>query len=106
MDWTAYVRRTIGDDKQIEVKRRTGIDQTTISRWLHGQTTAVTPKSVTAFAHGYGLPVLEAFVEAGLLSPDDVKVRPMTRPALRRLSDDVLLDELARRTKLAKQSAS
>lgn len=99
MTWTAYVKHAIGDDKQVAVAEKTSIDQTTISRWLHGETRSLTPQTVSRFAHGYNLPVVEAFVEAGLLTADDIKVRVVTRRTLSDVSTAVLLDELSRRTR-------
>jgi transcriptional regulator with XRE-family HTH domain len=98
MSWAAYVKSVIGDDRQTDVAHKTDIDQTTISRWLHDEHRSITPTTVTRFAHGYSVPVLEAFVEAGLLTADDIKVRVVTRRTLRDVDTSTLLDELARRT--------
>jgi transcriptional regulator with XRE-family HTH domain len=73
MRWSEYVERVIGSDRQVDVARRTGINQTTISRWLAPQTdhSRRTSQSVAAFARAYGRPVLEAFVVAGFLTPEE-----------------------------------
>jgi hypothetical protein len=44
-----------------------------------------------------GVPVVEAFVHAGLLTADDVKVRAVTRRTLREVDTDALLSEIQRR---------
>lgn len=71
--WTDYVTGVLAGESQSAASRRTGVDQTTLSRWLAGRgLNRLSPKKVRAFARGYGQPVLEAYVEAGLLEPEDV----------------------------------
>lgn len=101
MSWREYVRHVIGDDRQVDVSTKTGIDQGTISRWLRDENgdgrARVSSQAVRAFAHGYGVPVLEAFVVAGLLSEDESGVSPPRRHHLQDVSDAELLAELRRR---------
>jgi len=100
MDWRTYVRRTAGDDiRQLTIAQRTGINQTTVSRWLSGERRAITPQSVTNFARGYDRPVLEAFVAAGLLSEADARVRVIRPRTLDGFTVEELLEEVAQRTR-------
>lgn len=101
MDWRSYVRNTVGNDRQVDIARRTDIDQTTISRWLTGVPRGLSPASVTKFARGYGAPVLEAFVAAGLLTDADIVERV---PRLDDFTIAELLAEIARRTEQADAS--
>lgn len=105
LSWKDYVERVIGDDKQIEVARRTGIDQGTISRWLRADSkdsrASISSQAVRAFAIGYNLPVLEAFVVAGFLTEDEAGQRaprlnddPTIFPDWTKLSDARLATEL------------
>jgi transcriptional regulator with XRE-family HTH domain len=78
MDWIDYVRKVVGNDRQIDVARKTGIDQTTVSRWLAGGTgpQRISSQSVAKFARGYNRPVLEAFVVAGFLTAEEAGTPP------------------------------
>lgn len=99
MTWDEYVRRVIGDDRQVDVAQKTGIDQTTISRWLSSdpaKSRRLSSQSVAAFARGYGLSVIEAFVVAGFLTPDEAGMKSGL-PDLSKLTKRELIDELDRR---------
>lgn len=95
--WAEYVREVARGDRQTDISERTGIDQTTISRWLNGEMRAVTPRSVTRFAQGYNRKVLEAFVVAGLISESDARARVTVPAGLGMYDDASLISELARR---------
>lgn len=96
--WTEYVVKTIEPgESQSDVARRCGIDQTTISRWLHGQRSAITSQSVAKFARGYGQSVLGAFIAAGFLSPSEAGVKVADVVDWDRVSNDELLREMQRR---------
>lgn len=99
MKWNEYVKRVIGNDKQIDVARKSGIDQTTISRWLNPSTDATrrTSQTVAAFARAYDRPVLEAFVVAGFLTSDEAGVPSEPVVDLSTIAKDELLAELNRR---------
>jgi transcriptional regulator with XRE-family HTH domain len=100
MEWSSYVRQVIGADKQVDVSRKTGVDQTTISRWLNPERGAarISSQSVAAFARGYGRPVLEAFVVAGFLTAEEAGVVPTELPTtLQIVPSDELVAELNRR---------
>ena len=104
MDWAAYVKHVIGDDRQKQVAAKTGIDQTTISRWLSPsseETHRRTPQSVSALARGYGRSVLEAFVVAGFITEEEAGVKPPRSGYvdLTRVPTADLLGELTRRHK-------
>lgn len=99
MQWSEFVRDVIGDDRQIDVAKKTGIDQTTISRWLNpeiGTTRRISSQSVAAFARGYGVPVLYAFVVAGFLDEEEAGVK-VVEPKLADVSTAAMLRELMRR---------
>lgn len=101
MMWREYVAQVIGTDRQMQVARRTGVDQTTISRWLSPNPTTlnITPRAVATFARGYGVPVLQAFVVAGFLTEEEAdlkEVMPM-QPSLSLVAARDLAAELHRR---------
>lgn len=96
MDWPTYVRRTVGKgERQLDIAKRTGVDQTTISRWLSGGSRSLTPATVAKFARGYDRPVVDAFVHAGLITEEDAQLRTRSLAAFT-LSE--LLAEAAKRT--------
>lgn len=98
MMWHEYVQQVVGTDRQTDVAQKTGIDQTTISRWLRasGEAGRVSSQNVAKFARGYGLPVIQAFVVAGFLTAEeaDMKGEPFD---LGRVDTDQLMTELRRR---------
>lgn len=91
--WWQYVHNVTGGSSQVEVYKRTGISQATISRW---QRSMPQPDSAAQFARAYGRPVLEAFVAAGYLSEEEASAT-VTVPDIGALSDDELLAEIKRR---------
>lgn len=104
--WTQYVRYWIEDgERQVDVADRTGIDQTTISRWLQGETRSITSQSVARFARGYGRPIIEAFVAAGFLTAAEAGLKTSDMPDWQRITDQQLLDELQRRMRLYDEAA-
>ena len=78
MSWPEYVRRLARGDNQVAIERTTGVRQSTVSRWLKGQTTP-TPAEAAKFAQGYRGNVLEAFVAAGLLTEEEAGLPPKPR---------------------------
>lgn len=98
-DWATYVARTAGrGERQVDIARRTTIDQTTVSRWVRAEPHApVSPVNVTRFARAYGRPVLEAFVHAGLIDAADAKVKVIRTTSLAHFTIAELLAELAQR---------
>lgn len=75
MTWPEYVRRVSRGDNQVAIEARTSIDQGTVSRWLRGKTTP-SPAQAAKFAQSYEGNVLEAFVEAGFLTPEEAGIPP------------------------------
>lgn len=100
MDWTTYVKRVIGNDTQTQVAAKTGINQTTISRWLNPDPTKdrrISSQSVAAFARGYGREVLEAFVVAGFLTKEEAGMTTSEPADLAEVDDATLIAEVQRR---------
>lgn len=99
MTWSEYVRRVIGDDRQVDVFAKTGIDQGTISRWLTADRPPVSPQAARAFARAYGRSVVEAFVVAGFLDESETEVPVPTSDRAAALSNEELAAELRKRLK-------
>lgn len=96
MNWIDYVRSTAGSDKNAAIAYKSGVTEATVSRWSKS---APKPDSVAAFARAYGRPVLEAFIAAGYLTPEEANEQPAARPSLADLPNDELIAEIARRLK-------
>lgn len=78
--WAAFVANVAETENTNEIAKTTGINQSTIYRWLHAQGE---PKPVHAarFAQTYGVDVLLAFVAAGWITDEQAKVTPeIVRP--------------------------
>ncbi|WP_131104061.1 helix-turn-helix transcriptional regulator [Ornithinimicrobium sufpigmenti] len=95
MSWWDYVERVANTTRQRDIQDRTGIDASNFSRWKTGQTPR--PALVAQFARAYGRPVLEAFVAAEFLTPEEAAERPAAAPSLSTLTDDQLLAEVRAR---------
>lgn len=97
--WATYVRDVTRGMTQEATSDATGVDQTTISRWLRGTRTAANAQTVVAFARGLGRNPLEALAAAGYISDDEAGTKPRRRVItdLSKLSTHELAVELARR---------
>lgn len=100
--WRRYVLDIIGDDRRVDVSKKTGIDQATVSRWLSekpdDRPPSVSHQAARAFALAYGRSVLEAFTVAGILSEEE-SGRSKEPPAIDwlRVSDAEFAAEFRRR---------
>jgi DNA-binding transcriptional regulator YdaS (Cro superfamily) len=94
--WSSYVRNIARDEPQDVVGRKIGVNGSTINRWRNGSRPGK-PAEVAALAAVYGGNVLEAFVAAGFLTPEQAKVPPKARPDWDSVSDDELLEQVATR---------
>lgn len=101
MNWPKYVAKISSNAQQKDIARAAGVDGSTVSRWKSGL--APKPENVAAFARSYRRPVLEAFVAAGYLTPEEANEQPTARPSLTDLSSDELIHEIARRLKAGEQ---
>jgi hypothetical protein len=93
LTWWEYVQRVTQGASQSAIARTINLSGATVSRW---QDHPPKPESAAAFAHAYNRPVLEAFIYAGYLTPQDAEV-PVTLDVPGVLTDRYLLDELERR---------
>lgn len=91
MSWNEYLRQIAGEVGQAEIARAAGVTAPTVSRWLKGNQ-GVDPVAAANFARHYRRPVLEAFVAAGFLTPNEAKVRPIAAPDYSALSNEELLE--------------
>lgn len=108
-NWSQYVHRVTQGIPQKDIAAATGVDQTGISRWIRGLTTAPRADSVVAFARGLDLPPVGALVAAGYLRPEEAAAVVELRASPDDLSDTELVREvesrLARVKKLAEANS-
>lgn len=95
-DWSTYVRALTRDEPQDRVGRKAGVNGSTVHRWRNGSRPG-RPAEVAALAVAYGGNVLEAFVAAGYLTPEQAGVPPKAAPDWTAVSDEELLAEVAAR---------
>ncbi|OZM74025.1 hypothetical protein CFN78_06980 [Amycolatopsis antarctica] len=103
--WYQYVQRRLDqlDMSTIAFEDKTGVSRTRLHGWKTGG--AVRPDIVRVVAEALDLPILQAFVVAGFLKPDEVgqtaaaPIDPMS------LSNDEILGEVRRRMDAAEGGA-
>lgn len=95
MTWWMYVRKHCGGDTNTRIAELVGITPSSVGRW--GKGSKPDPSQAAAFARAYGRPVLEAFIAAGFLTPEEARETPSAPPTLASLDDDELLAEVRRR---------
>jgi transcriptional regulator with XRE-family HTH domain len=94
--WAEYVIRTSGTDVSTDIASATGIAQSSVYRWLHKEASPSTAHAAR-FAQTYGRQVLEAFVAAEFLTPEQAGVEVVAPTDVRSASSGELLRELERR---------
>jgi hypothetical protein len=82
---------------QKHAERLTGINQRTIGRWMNGESIPNKPADVAKFAQGFKVNILEAFVQAGMLTEQEAAMPPPMRPDPATIDDGDLVKELRRR---------
>lgn len=95
MSWWRYVVQTSGTESPKAMQNATQIDGPNFSKWKTGQIPRA--ETVAKFARAYRRPVLEAFVAAGFLTPEEAKVRPAGAVDYTKLSNQELLEIVASR---------
>ena len=94
--WADYMRRIAAGDTQSEITARTGIEQSSISRWYQGRNTPRAEFAV-AFARAYRRNPVEALIVAGYLKQDEAGGVIELETSLSAVPTGHLLDALRRR---------
>lgn len=84
--WARYVRRVAGTNSPSEIEGHTSIGQSSISRWMSG--TSPSPAHAAKFAQSYGRNVLEAFVAADFITPEEAGMPPRVDVSFETIVDD------------------
>ena len=92
--WWTYVTEITAGATLESIARQVNVSQGTVSRW---QASTPKPGTVAAFAKAYGRPVLEAFVAAGFLTPEEASEQPSQRHPITTYDDDELVEDILRR---------
>lgn len=95
-DWWDFVSRYIAarETNGAQVAAKAGYDKSLLTRWSRGS--SPTPKMVRDTALALNAPVLDAFIAAGYLQPEDTTIEAIERP-IGKLTDDELLAEVRHR---------
>src|SRR4051794_7186526 len=93
-DWARYARDLTSDEPQGSVGRKEGINGSTVHRWRNGSGPG-RHAEVAALAVAYDANVLEAFVAAGYLTPEQAGVPPKAPPDWATVSNEELLEQIA-----------
>lgn len=99
-DWWDFVNRYMALRKMngAQVAALAGFDKSRLTGWSRGGD--VTPKLARDTAVALNAPVLDAFVAAGYLKPEDTTAEVIERP-IKLLTDEELVAEVTRRLKEA-----
>lgn len=94
-DWPSYMRRVTAGATQVQIAEQTGIEQTSISRWLLGKDR---PRAelVIQFARAYNRSPVEALIAAGYLNTDEIGGVIELEADLSAVSPERMFDELRR----------
>ena len=92
--WYDYVLNVSDGLTAKETADRAGFDQSAMTRWKNGAN--ADPKFVVQFARAFHRNVLEALVEAELITDDEADLREV-RIGVRDISTHQMLEELANR---------
>lgn len=96
MTWWTYVERhAVGDTHATIGRKSGGLTGPSVGRWKSGS--RPDPAAAAAFARSYGRPVLEAFIAAGYLTPEEAQQRPAAAPSMDDMSNAELAAEVLRR---------
>lgn len=95
MPWWTYVREVAGEETNSAIGLKVGVTGSSVGRWATGS--LPDPGAAARFAREYHRPVLEAFVAAGYLTPEEAQQRPAERHPITAYDDRDLVDEIYRR---------
>ncbi len=97
-DWWDFVSRYMRQREMTrdQVAERGGFNKSRMTEWSRGA--SVTPKLARDTALAMNAPVLDAFVAAGYLEPEDAQAEIIERPASS-LSDEELINAVTDRVK-------
>lgn len=95
MPWWEYVQTVTGHAANAAIALAIGVTGSSVGRWAAGS--LPDPTTAARLAREYGRPVLEAFVAAGYLTPEEATERPTRLHSITSYSDDQLLEEVRRR---------
>jgi transcriptional regulator with XRE-family HTH domain len=104
-DWWDFVSRylELRDTNAAQVAKKAGYDKAQLSKWRQGA--SVSPKLARDTALALNAPVLDAFIAAGYLRPEDTTAEVIERP-VSELGDEELLAEVRQRMKGARHGVA
>ena len=103
MPWWTFVQQTARGDTQARIGGRIGVTGPSVGRWSKGA--LPDPSTAARFAREYGRPVLEAFLAAGYLTPEEADAQPSQQRPITTYSGDELADEIRDRLRKGERDA-
>lgn len=94
--WPTYLSAISDNAPGARIAERTGIPDSTVSRWFSGKAKP-RPDQVVTVARAYGLSPLQGLIAAGYLQEGDVETAEPRRLAIRDFTDLELAEETLRR---------
>ena len=95
--WPKYLRAISDGDTGTQIAKRSGVPNSTVSRWLDGSAHP-RPRQVVRVARAYGIPTIAALIAADYLDAGDVDLPPAPRTLqLRDFTTVEIMKEIVRR---------
>ena len=96
ISWPSYLAAISDNAPGARIAERTGIPDSTVSRWFSGKAKP-RPDQVVTVARAYGLSPLQGLIAAGYLEEGDVETPEPLGVEIRRFTDLQLAEETLRR---------
>lgn len=100
MNWSDYVKRLMGDKRQVDVALLAGVSQGTLSRWLSGKSSPDVAGAIE-FARAAGGNPVEALVVLGVIRASELDQVVELGASGEDLSNGQLVELIARRLGVA-----
>lgn len=97
MEWSDYVSRLMGDADQVDVAERTGVPQSTLSRWKSGKQRPSIEGAVEFARSMEGGKAVEALLILGVVRPSELDQVLELSTNADDLTNEELIDAIARR---------
>jgi transcriptional regulator with XRE-family HTH domain len=95
--WADYLKLHSQGDRQGVVAEKTGVQSSTVKRWLTGETVRPSAQEAINFARAYNRSPIEALIHATYIKVDEVGQAVEMAGSMKDVSDTTLLEELSDR---------
>jgi transcriptional regulator with XRE-family HTH domain len=95
--WSEYLKRHSQGDRQGVVAEKTGVQSSTVKRWLTGETVRPSAQEAINFARAYNRSPIEALIHATYLNTDEVGQAVEIAGSMKDVADESIIEELSSR---------